>query len=66
MDRCSSPAYAVYVLIREGGTRLGAFVFDKIQLNVLKGLSAMGFSIPEIISKWSGRMREAAMDSTCA
>ena len=50
----------------KGGTHLGAFVFDKILLSVPEGLSAMGFSIPEIITKWSGRLREAAMDSTCA
>ncbi|KDQ14257.1 hypothetical protein BOTBODRAFT_110345 [Botryobasidium botryosum FD-172 SS1] len=42
---------------------LGAYSFKRISLDIPDGYSAISFSIPEMIERWGGRLREVAIDS---
>ena len=43
----------------------GKYRFDRIELDVPDGFSAIAFSIPEMLARWGTRIREIAIDSAC-
>lgn len=44
---------------------LGEYIFEEIKIGEPEGMSVIAFSIPEMIKRWSNRIREIALDSAC-
>ncbi|KDQ08348.1 hypothetical protein BOTBODRAFT_166049 [Botryobasidium botryosum FD-172 SS1] len=43
--------------------KLGSLTFDRVDIDVPDGLSALAFSVPIMLEKWGARIREVALDS---
>lgn len=54
-------------LLEKGKTSggLGMHTAMPILLPAVEGCVALAWSLPDILTKWGGRIREIAMDSTC-
>lgn len=44
---------------------LGEYTVEEIEISEPEGMSVIAFSIPEMIKRWSNRIREIALDSAC-
>ena len=55
------------ILLQEGSTKgqLGRYALKSIVLPSEDGFTAIGWSLPDVMQQWGGRIREVAMDSTC-
>lgn len=42
------------------------YTVESIPLHEEEGFTAIAFALPEMILQWGGRIREIALDSTCA
>ena len=43
----------------------GSYLVENIPVHDEDGVGALAWSLPELLRKWAGRIREVSMDSAC-